>query len=185
VLMLNGLALALGGALYAVAWIGFGALGRDPAAPQWLPLHLLVIFGSIGIAVGLPGVHALQERQAGTLGLLAVTMLVVGYLVAGVARQSVEAFAIPALGSVPPGAGLLVAIASPLLFIGMVTLGVVVLRAGVFPAWLGIGLIVAVLAGAVAAFVPLPAALRWSVSALAGLAFVGLGLIVIAAAREG
>jgi hypothetical protein len=33
--------------------------------------------------------------------------------------------------------------------------------------------------------VPLPAALRWSVSALAGLAFVGLGLIVIAAAREG
>jgi hypothetical protein len=185
VLMLNGLALALGGGLYAAAWIGFGALGRDPAAAHWLPLHLFVIFGSIGIALGLPGVHALQERQAGTLGLVAVAMLVVGYLVAGVARQAVEAFAIPALGSVPPGAGLLVAIASPLLFVGMVTLGVVVLRAGVFPAWLGALLIVAVLAGAVAAFVPMPAPLRWGVSALAGIAFVGLGLVVIAAARDG
>jgi hypothetical protein len=182
-LLLGGIALTVGGAAYALAWLAFGALGRDPAAPHWLPLNLLVIFGSLGIATGLPSVHVLQERQAGHAGLAAVAMLVVGYLVAGVARQSVEAFTIPVLGTVPQGAGLLVAVASPLLFLGMVTLGIVVIRAGVFPSPLGAGLIVAVLAGALAATVPMPPALRWSVAALAGLVFIAFGLLVIAAAR--
>ena len=60
------------------------------------------------------------------------------------------------MAQVPPGAELLVMIAGPLLFLGMVTLGVVTMRAGVFTAWAGAALVVAAPAGAVAPYAHCP-----------------------------
>jgi hypothetical protein len=176
---LGGFALLVGAVSYTLAWFGFAAFGRDPLAPYWLPFHLLVIFGSIGIAAGLPALHGAQAHGAGVLGVVATAMLFVGFLLAGVARQSVEAFAQPLLGTVPPASGLLVMIAGPLLFVGMVALGVAIVRAGVFPVWTGVGLVVAALAGAFAAYVPLPHALRWSVASLASLVLAYLGWLLL------
>ena len=173
---MGGLALLIGASVYTGAWIVFAFVGRDPSSPMFVPLNLLVIGGSIGIAGGLLGLHALQERQAGAFGMAATAMLFVGFLLAGVARQSVEAFTLPLMAQVPPGAALLVMIAGPLLFIGMVTLGVVTMRAGVFPAWTGAALVVAALAGAVAAYVPVPTSLHFLISATASATLAYLGL---------
>jgi hypothetical protein len=178
-----GLALLIGASTYAAAWIAFAVVGRDPSGTAWLPLNLLVVAGSIGIAAGLPGLHALQERQAGAFGMTATAMLFVGFLLAGVARQSVEAFTLPVMPRVPPGAELLVAVAGPLLFVGMVGLGIVTMRAGVFPLWTGAALVVAALAGAFAAYVPVPPALHFSISAMAALILAYLGLLVMHGSR--
>ena len=181
-IVMGGLALMIGAGTYALAWIAFAIVGRDPAAGTWLPLNLLVIAGSICIAAGLLGLHGLQARQVGALGTAATAMLFVGFLLAGVARQSVEAFTLQVMPRVPPASDLLVAIAGPLLFIGMVTLGIVTMRAGVFPPWTGAALVMAALAGAFAAYVPIPTALPFSISAVAGLILAYLGLRVVLAA---
>jgi hypothetical protein len=175
------LALLIGASTYTAAWIAFAIVGRDPTGAAWMPLNLLVVGGSIGIAAGLPSLHALQDRQAGALGTAATAMLVVGFLLAGVARQSVEAFTLPVMPRVPAGADGLVAVAGPLLFVGMVTLGIVTMRAGVFPPWTGAALVVAALAGAFAAYVPIPTALHFTISALAALILAYLGLLVVLA----
>lgn len=180
---MGGLALLAGASIYTGAWVVFSFVGRDPSSPMFLPLNLLVVAGSIGIAAGLPAVHALQVRQAGAFGMAAIGMLFVGFILAGVARQSVEAFTLPLLPRVPPGAELLVMVAGPLLFIGMVTLGIVTLRAGVFPPWTGAALVVAALAGAVAAYVPIPASLHFLVSATASAILAYLGLLVLQGAK--
>ncbi len=180
-IMLGGLALLIGAGTYAAAWIAFAIVGRDPASNAFLAINLLVIVGSIGIAAGLLGVHALQARQVGAIGTAATAMLFVGFLLAGVARQSVEAFTLPLMERVPPAADLLVSVAGPLLFIGMVTLGIVTMRAGVFPAWTGAALVIAALAGAVAAFVPVPAPLHFAISAAGAIILAFLGLLVVRA----
>jgi len=181
VIMLGGLALLIGAGTYAAGWIAFAIVGRDPASNAFLAINLLVIVGSIGIAAGLLGLHALQARQVGAIGTAATAMLFVGFLLAGVARQSVEAFTLPLLERVPPAADLLVSVAGPLLFIGMVTLGIVTMRAGVFPAWTGAALVIAALAGAFAAFVPVPAPLHFTISAAGAIILAFLGLLVVRA----
>jgi hypothetical protein len=178
-----GLALLLGASAYVSAWVGFAIAGRDPAGAAWSPLHMLVIAGSIGIAAGLIGLHALQQHHVGALGTAATAMLFVGFLLAGVGRQSVEAFAMPVMSRVPPGSDLLVAIAGPLLFLGMLALGVATVRGGVFPQWTGAALVVAALAGAFAAYVRIPLALHMSISALGGLVLAYFGLLVVLASR--
>lgn len=179
-----GLALLLGASAYAAAWIGFAIAGRDPAGAAWLPLHLLVVAGSIGIAAGLIGLHSLQQHQVGPVGTVASAMLFVGFLLAGVARQAVEAFTLPVMPRVPPAADVLVAVAGPLLFFGMLTLGIATLRGGVFPAWTGAALVVAAVAGAIAAYVRIPPALHLSISALGGLILAYLGLLVVLESRS-
>jgi hypothetical protein len=181
VVAIGGLALMIGASAYSLAWIVTALIGRDPAGAAWVPLNLLVVFGSMAIAAGLPSLHAVQAK--GTLGLVAIAMLFVGFLTAGVARQSVETFTLPVLERVPAGAGLLVMVASPLLFLGLIALGIAIVRAGFFPAWSGYGLIVAALAGAFAAFVPLPPALRYLVPILASGPLAYLGWRVLLAAR--
>jgi len=178
-----GLALLLGASAYTAAWVGFAIAGRNPTSAAWLPLHLLVVAGSMGIAAGLIGLHALQQHQVGALGTAATAMLFVAFLLAGVARQSVEAFTLPVMPRVPPAADLLVRIAGPLLFIGMVTLGIATLRGGVLPPWTGAALVVAAIAWAFAVYLRVPPALHFSISALGGVVLAYLGLLVVLSSR--
>jgi hypothetical protein len=179
VIVIGGLALLLGAGAYAAAWIGFAVLGRDPAGRHWLPLHLLVVAGSIGIAAGLPALHARQEPQAGAIGLAATGMLFVGILLAGVARQSVEAFALRVMPRVPPGADLLVRVAGPLLFVGTVILGIVTMVADVFPKWTGAALVAVAIAGAIAADARVPGRYSFANAAAMGMILAYLGLLVV------
>jgi hypothetical protein len=182
---MSGLALLLGGALYSSAWILFAILGRDPAGPWWLPLNLLVVAGSIGIALGLPGFHAYQGEKTGLVGLLGMIMMFVGILLAGVARQAVEAYTLPHLGRVPPDAQFLVTVAGPLLFFGIVITGAMTWRAGVYPPWTGAALIIAAVAGLIATYVAMPPWLRLGMPVLysATLAYLGFFLMVTSRAQ--
>ena len=182
-ILIGGLALLLGASTYAAAWIGFVVLGRDPAGKHWLPLHLLVVAGSIGIAAGLPALHARQEPQAGAIGLAATGMLFAGILLAGVARQSVEAFTLRVMPRVPPGADLLVRVAGPLLFAGTVVLGIVTVVAGVFPPWTGAALVAVAIAGAIAAYAGLPGRFSYANAAAMGMILAYLGILVVLGGR--
>ena len=179
-----GLGLLIGASAYAAAWVGFAIAGRNPASKAWFPLHMLVVAGSMGIAAGLIGLQALQQHQVGALGAVATAMLFVGFLLAGVARQSVEAFTLPVMARVPSAAGVLVAIAGPLLFMGMLVLGIVTMLGGVLPAWTGAALVAAAVAGGFAAYVRVPLALHMAVSALGGVVLAYLGLLVVLASRR-
>ena len=181
----SGLALLIGGTLYSSAWILFALLGRDPAGPWWLPLNLLVVAGSIGIALGLPGFHAYQGEKTGLVGLLGVIMLFVGILIAGVARQAVEAYTLPHLDKVPPEAQLLVMIASPLLFFGIVITGAVTWHAGIYPSWTGVVLIIAALAGLIAVLVVMPPWLRAGTTVLYSGTLAYLGFVLVMSQAQG
>jgi hypothetical protein len=179
----SGLALLIGGILYSAAWILFATI--DPEHNQytgfwWQPLNFMVIVGSILIALGLPGFYAFQAEAAGWPGLIGVVMLFVGMLLAGVAGQAVETFTLPHLGQVPAEARIIFNVAGPLLFVGLITTGIVTWRAGVYPWLAGAALIVATLAGLAATYVSMPLPLRWGMAALysAVMAWIGFFLMV-------
>jgi hypothetical protein len=178
----SGLALVIGGILYSAAWILFAAI--DPEHNQytgfwWRPLNFMVIVGSILIALGLPGFYAFQAEPAGWPGLIGVTMLFVGMLLAGVAGQAVETFTLPHLGQVPAEARIIFNVAGPLFFFGLIITGVVAWRAGVYPWLAGVALIVFALDGLVAKYVPRPLRLRWGMAALYSAVIAWLGFFLM------
>ena len=87
------------------------------------------------------------------------------------------------MARVPPGSDGLVAIAGPLLFLGMATLGIATMRGGVLPQWTGAALVVTAIAGALAAYARIPLALHMSISAMGGLILAYLGLLVVLSSR--
>ena len=91
---LSGISLAAGGLLTTAAWIVHAVV--DPsrsgyAEPWWLPLNLVLSFGAILMAMGLPGFHARQASKAGIPGLIGLILLFSGMLLAYVGVQTLEA----------------------------------------------------------------------------------------------
>ena len=71
-------------------------------------------------------------------------------------------------------------IASPLLFFGIIITGVVTWQAGIYPAWTGVVLVIAALAGLMAVLVVMPPWLRVGTTVLysATIAYLGFVLMV-------
>jgi hypothetical protein len=175
-----GAALALGGLIAALGWLGFGLL--DPrhertTRPSWLPLNLTVVLGGVFVAMGLPGVYLAQSEQVGWLGLVGFVVLFVGIVVPYAAVQAVETATSPA---VPPVMRALVAIGAPSLFIGASLTAVATIVAGVYPVWQPVALIVVGLLAFTAQHARLPPLLTWVVFPTAfALVLVALGLTTV------
>jgi hypothetical protein len=168
--------------LRASAWVGFAIAGRDPASAAWSPLHMLVIAGSIGIAAGLIGLHALQQHHVGASGTAghrdAVRRLPPRRRrLASRWRRS----PCPSCRGCPPARICWWRSPDRCCSSGWLALGVAIVRGGVFPLWTGAALVVAAIAGAFAAYVRIPLALHMSISALGGLILAYLGLLVVLA----
>jgi hypothetical protein len=152
----SGIALMIGGLLATSAWILFTIF--DPrhvntAAPTWRVFNLLVIFGGVFMAMGLPGLFLSQSGRAGLLIWPAMLILFIGIVIPYIAVQSVETATAP---DRTPFMMILVSIGAPSLFIGSVLTAAVIYTSGVFPQWIAVGLIFAVLLGLLALLVPLP-----------------------------
>lgn len=120
--------------------------------PGFPAAHLLVFLGGAFLLVGLPGLYARIAPKAGILGLVgfALYFLANATIVQGFAAH--EAFVAPVLASDPATSGVLgpggaLASSAPFallqglggvaLMLGMLLLGISIVRSGIFPAWAG------------------------------------------------
>jgi NADH:ubiquinone oxidoreductase subunit K len=182
--LLSGISLAAGGFITTAAWIVHAIVdpGRSGyAEPWWLPLNLALSFGAILMAMGLPGFHARHASKAGIPGLIGLVLLFSGMLLAYVGVQTLEAFSRP---QIPATFGVIVGIAGPTFFLGIVVTSVVTWRAGVYPraisAALGMAAILALLTRPVA----LPDWLALIVSALFTAVMAWMGITLVRASME-
>jgi signal transduction histidine kinase len=104
---LSGLALLFGGLLTFVfisyiaqsVWVIGSKLNTAIQPPGlWLALNLILLFGSVLIAVGLPAVYARLAKQVGWVGLLGFVLTLVAILMTGVYGVVLLIFRIPFLG---------------------------------------------------------------------------------------
>jgi hypothetical protein len=175
--------MASGGLVVTAAWIFIAVV--DPgrvgyAEPWWVPSNLALSLGALAIALGLPGLHALQAARTGVPGLVGMALLFVGMVLAYVGVQSVEALSRP---DVPPRIAQLAAIAAPTFFVGAVITSIVTWRAGVVPRAVALALFVAVMLGLLTRLVAMPPWLVYAIPATYGAAMAWLGVEVARLAR--
>ncbi len=120
--------------------------------PGFPVAHLMVFLGGAFLLIGLPGLYVSIAPRAGILGLLGFTLyfLANATIVQGFAAY--EAFVAPVLASDPATSGVIApdgALASSMpfallqglggvaLMLGMLLLGISIVRSRVFPAWAG------------------------------------------------
>jgi hypothetical protein len=166
---LSGLALLVGALLSLIVDVAedlFISI-EDPhqvLSASWLTVMLLSTISSVLVVGGLPGILVRQRAQAGWLGLLGfVLTLVSGILLTGLTITRLLVFpylaaTAPQLltGDSPPVSIIMYTLVAALLVVvGAALLGVATMRAGVFPRWAGLLLIVGVALN-LALLVPLP-----------------------------
>ncbi len=167
--------------------------GNDPHQyPNglWLATSLLGFIGSVLLVLGLPGIGARQAEKAGWLGLVGFVLTIVGGIMF-TSFSAITFLVLPwlavnapklAAGNGPPPAVFAYVLVAGLLFaVGGVLLGIATMRAGIFPRWAGLLIII----GAVLNLVDFPLngiisgivnAVAFAIFAL-GLAWIGYALI--------
>ncbi len=137
---LSGLALLVGGALFAVGNL-LHPIDHSPAShasATWTAAHVTFMIGMLGILLGLPALYARQADRAGVLGLLGFVAFFLG-IAATVAGSWFEAYAVPVLSeaaieAVETGPGVPFMMAGGLLFlVGQIVFGIATYRARVYP----------------------------------------------------
>jgi len=177
---LSGLSLILGGLMAFTGWILFAIF--DPGHqhyqnPRWFPLNLLIIIGGLLMALGLPGFYAGQAIETGVLGLIGFLLLWFGLVLSHIAVHSIETVTIP---NVPATMMRFVSVAAPSLILGILITGILTCSAGVYPASLGISLILAALVGLLTVIKAIPQVIRRNLaSTLFPASMVMAGILII------
>ena len=193
---LAGIALLLGGAL-SVAGTLIGFLPGDPTTAAYfnsVPYFLNGMFVFVGAALvvlGLPAVIAAQATRAGALTTIGVACLILVNLIYNISNTFVDLTIFPYLAtnpathdfaqSAPPVMAVFFYAGMLLAVIGALTLGIAILRAGVFPRWIGVLLLLVVPAQILASFdIPIVESIA---PLLGALALIGLGSTLMSARR--
>ncbi len=185
----SGVALLLG-SLLGLIWTVMSALILPITNPDqfagllFLLTSLVMLFTSMVIVAGLVGMYARQATQASWLGFAGFVLIFFGMLVVGVGFGLISATVIPWLtthapnliaGELPPVLNVFIIVATLMVVVGTIPLGVGTMRARVLPRWAGLLLIVSGIAGLLV-IVPLPALMRNILAAVSSVAFFsGLG----------
>ncbi len=165
---LSGLALLLGAILAIVAVVGHNAVRQaselaDLTNPPSVMFVRLLMVGALLVIVGLPGLYARQAERAGVLGLIGFVMTFVGLLFADVVMTANFAFIMPKIAATSEGRALIesglpdpgfMMLIFPMILIGLLLLGISIMRAKVLPRWIGLLFIAGVLFIPVASAVP-------------------------------
>ena len=127
--------------------------------PLIMASNLLGFFAVLFTLLGLPGVFLRQAERAGLLGLLGMLFTFFGVAILDGTHSVISFAVLPVLATSPATAtqlvsldtaiqqgllGTLVTIGAPMVLLGFLLLGIATLRAGIFPRWVGIVLIVLV-----------------------------------------
>ena len=145
---LSGWLLAIGGASAAIGWTLFALLDPEHerrSDPTWLGFNLPIILGGLLITLGLTGFLADQ----GPWETAAILAAAAGFAISHLGVHSLET----ATDDVGKLFVVLVSIALPLLVLGGLGFGVVLLADSALPAWIGVVVIAGVLAGVATNFI--------------------------------
>lgn len=144
---LEGSLLMIGGLLATLGWTLFTFFDPDHSRYEsrfWIFSNMLIIFGGLSMAMGLPGFYLAQAERVGSVGVLGFIILFIGIVIPYVSVHSIETATSP---NIPLMMRSLVRIGAPSLFIGAILMGIVTYISGIYPKWLGVGLILAILLG--------------------------------------
>jgi hypothetical protein len=153
---LAGIALVIGGALSIAGYILSGTLVHSSGDarfidPRFLPLYSIALVGAVLSVLGLPAVLAAHGERAARLTLVGYVGTFSALVMLNVGEGVIEAFVKPYLFShggipddVPTGLDVYFLIATLFVVVGLVSLGIAVIRAKVFAWWVGALLIASV-----------------------------------------
>ena len=159
---------------YAAAFAANGNGDQRFAGSSWVTLYTIALLGDVLVLLGLPAVVHAQSGRSPVLTRIGYAGILVPLAILNIGEGTVEGFVKPYLakhGGIPvndlPGLMAFEAPALVVMLVGMVCLGIAVLRAAVLPRWVGVLFIVVPFLGA--------AGLQGAVSLLPDyLLFVGL-----------
>ena len=155
---LSGLALIAAFALALTGGILHPVIGGEShaasslAQPLFPTAHLLVFLGEICLLMGLPGLYASIAPRTGLVGLLGFVLYFVANATLASFIPAYEAFIVPVLAAEPATSGLvapsgaipssepfalLQGVGGIVYMVGLVLLGIAVLRSRVMPRWTG------------------------------------------------
>lgn len=140
---------------YASAFAVNGNGDERFAGPSWAALYTIALLGNVLVLLGLPAIVHAQSGRAAVLTRIGYAGVFVPLAILNIGEGTIEGFVKPYLaqhGGIPaddvPG---LVAFEAPALLamlVGMVCLGIAVLRAHTLPRWVGVLFIVVPFLGA-------------------------------------
>jgi hypothetical protein len=184
---LAGWALVAGTLAATGGYLAAGTIDRGPArftSPSWGLLNGIAIAGDIITVLGLPAILTYHGRRFPRLTLAGYIGILVTIVMLNIGEGCIEAFVKPYLAthggvpaSPPAGLGVYEDIALLFLLAGLICLGIAVIRARVFPRWVG-GLLVA---SPIAGFLNLPGPLAELSDYLAFVAVFTIGLQIVRA----
>ena len=138
-----GTLIAMGGYL-AAGTIVHGPGNIRYTSSLWAPLNGIAIAGDIIVALGLPALLTYHGRRVPWLTLIGYVGLFTTLVMLNIGEGCVEAFIKPYLAthggipaSAPAGLGVFEGFALACLAVGLTCLGIAVIRARVFPRWVG------------------------------------------------
>jgi hypothetical protein len=197
---LAGWALIVGGTLsiggfLAVSTIA-GSSGDSGDArfsdPVWAPLNAVAIAGAIISVLGLPAILVYHGDRAQRLTLVGYIGILVPLVMLNVGESTTEAFVKPYLvhhggipKNLPNGFEPFMGVALLLLIVGVPCLGIAIVRAGVFPRWVGALLIACVPLSVAGGGFPGPLALLGDYLAFLALIAVGWQVVRSEPQRQG
>lgn len=140
---------------YASAFAANGNGDQRFAGSSWVALYTIALLGNVLVLLGLPAVVHAQAGRAPVLTRIGYVGMFVPLTILNIGEGTVEGFVKPYLakhGGIPaddlPGLMAYEAPALIVLLVGMVCLGIAVLRAGVLPRWVGVLFLVVPVLGA-------------------------------------
>lgn len=140
---------------YASAFVANGAGDERFAGSSWVTLYTVALLGNVLVLLGLPALVYAQAGRAPVLTRIGYVGVFVPLVVLNVGEGAIEGFAKPYLahhGGIPgadlPGLTAFEVPALLVLLVGMVCLGLAVLRGRVLPRWLGVLFLVVPFLGA-------------------------------------
>jgi hypothetical protein len=166
---LAGMALVAGGILSIAGYVITGTVFGDGddrfTRSLWAPLYSIALVGAVLTVLGLPAILAAHRDRAARLTLVGYVGTLTTLLMLNVGEGVIEGFVKPYLvthGGIPnedPTAlNVYFGVAFLFLIVGMVSLGMAVIRANVFPRWTGVLIIVAIPFGMFGSGLPGPLA---------------------------
>ena len=140
---------------YASAFAANGSGDERFAGSSWVALYTIALLGDVLVLLGLPAVVHAQSGHAPVLTRIGYVGMFVPLAILNIGEGTVEGFVKPYFathGGIPandlPGLTAYEIPALLVLLVGMVCLGVGVLRAGVLPRWVGVLFLVVPFLGA-------------------------------------
>lgn len=123
--------------------------------PAWVIHTALLFVGALLIVLALPGLYARLREKTGILGLIAFVLTFLGLMMGDLMGAAISAFALPPLTASaagravlhtnPPYPGMVSGLGGIFTLLGVLLLGIVLVRTRALPLWVGVLLIAGVI----------------------------------------